>query len=901
MPSTKFSTSNRLRSLLPPPSTKTSKHSSNKEDTKPSNAKLPNAKDLFQIASSAWKGVETNRYEKHNGNELFRGRDLVQWLLYQCQYPDTEEYREYVIKLAQAFIDKRYVVRVTSPLRMFGWLRKRRVNTTFSNDKYLYDFNDVAVSNIHVVVLVECANNLMGRDRNGMSDPLCKVSLSGRQTTKTRVIMAKTSPVWNEVFIFGVKDVLTQHLIFEVADYDFGKQADFLGYARLPLINVVQEKVLQSKELAKAQLQRWITPVKGDRNRFRGYSNANMLLQNNDRVRRDEATSSIANYERLLNESSSNGGGNINDVNLLFGDGNRIFKNAMHELILGPGPTHSMKYVRGSIRIGAFLREFNPNCLHGENDDNYDDDNNDGDDDSITSTKKYQLYCRVMHARNVHGKGGMMPIGNYVPLLRWMNRVSLKCNEQKIYSQYVYKTTGPHWEEIISMEIINFENEFARIKMYQCGQAKTDARCVGELSIPLSLIQIIHPKEEEDATRKPTLSSSNNNTDQSLQQAMENDELLAAIRPSDIPSPQWMPLTYTWDDYTSHNGDILLSMWLVPKSGLGLFGEVREEHVQNSIKENERLNIPEPLTNVCCDQVVPIPLALLRSELWSKNSPVMKAHFVEKGYKDITVGEWKHASGSSNGVDHNNDDNNGSLPPRTSPSSSISSSDDSIEIHDNNSGIHRDCSYLFPASAMVSANMAYEVQTILAKNDLKGGFIVNSLTHNPDVPYGKTFKTENQFVFHWVGPKATRIIISSRVNFSKRPVGFIASQIENGVAKGTKDSSRMLLDLLMSTAGNTSNKKKKSTPQKCTKLTKKICIVITSLIMGLLLGYFAGFLHHAPWISDSSNESDVIKNDVSTPTITITASLPNDNLNGNDKSRKIVEKELCTGLCEKEL
>jgi hypothetical protein len=47
------------------------------------------------------------------------------------------------------------------------------------------------------------------------------------------------------------------------------------------------------------------------------------------------------------------------------------------------------------------------------------------------------------------------------------------------------------------MEIINIENEHAKIKMYQCGQAKTDARCVGDLTIPLSLIQILHPREKE--------------------------------------------------------------------------------------------------------------------------------------------------------------------------------------------------------------------------------------------------------------------------------------------------------------------------------------------------------------------------------------------------------------------
>ena len=121
------------------------------------------------------------------------------------------------------------------------------------------------------------------------------------------------------------------------------------------------------------------------------------------------------------------------------------------------------------------------------------------------------------------------------------------------------------------MEIINIENEYAKIKMYQCGQAKTDARCVGDLTIPLSLIQILHPREKESGGgggsggggsgggsgisggengATPIVTSGSvtgknrgdhpnqqqhhhhNDTDFSLQHAMANDELLASIQPS---------------------------------------------------------------------------------------------------------------------------------------------------------------------------------------------------------------------------------------------------------------------------------------------------------------------------------------------------------------------------------
>ena len=249
-----------------------------------------------------------------------------------------------------------------------------------------------------------------------------------------------------------------------------------------------------------------------------------------------------------------------------------------------------------------------------------------------------------------------------------------------------------------------------------------------------------------------------------------------------------MPLTYTWDDYSSLNGDILLSLWMVPKGG-SLFGEVNDKDVYATISEDEKITIPLPLHNICCDQIVPLPIALLRSNLWSQDSPVMKAHFDEKGFKDITVGKW--VASECDGDSSHDSVGNGTVG-RLSPSGSESSNvDDDSGAKDG--AIHRELSFMFPASSMVSANMAYEVQTIQAKNDLRGGFVVLSETQNPNVMYGKSFKTVNQFVFEWVGPKATQVRISSQVNFDKRPNGFIASQIENGVAKGTKDSTTMLL------------------------------------------------------------------------------------------------------------
>ena len=125
----------------------------------------------------------------------------------------------------------------------------------------------------------------------------------------------------------------------------------------------------------------------------------------------------------------------------------------------------------------------------------------------------------------------------------------------------------------------------------------------------------------------------------------------------------------------------------------------------------------------------------------------------------------------------------------------------------------------------------------------KGGFVVRSVTQNPEVMYGKSFKTENQFLFQWVGPRATRVKISSQVNFEKRPNGFIAGQIESGVKQGTKESSEKLLDLLMSSAGS---KKKRRKKKEKSKWTIAIVVMMVVALVMLVIGYMylTGFNKH---------------------------------------------------------
>ena len=203
----------------------------------------------------------------------------------------------------------------------------------------------------------------------------------------------------------------------------------------------------------------------------------------------------------------------------------------------------------------------------------------------------------------------------------------------------------------------------------------------------------------------------------------------------------------------------------------------------------DKLVVPKPLENVVIDAVVPMPVAFLRRELWGRqDSPSMLAHFEEKDFKNITFGDWEHKGGEVGG-------------------------DESGSGGGAGGALVRDVSYLLPGSFGIAAMMVYENQRIEVSQDVSGGFVVHCSAQAPDVSYGKSITTCNQFVFEWVAPRQTRVRVSCQVNFGKgAPPGFICSQIKNGSKKGAKESSELLIDMLSSSgAGAAKRKKRKKT------------------------------------------------------------------------------------------
>lgn len=98
-------------------------------------------------------------------------------------------------------------------------------------------------SNGKILLHLKQANDLPAADRNGVSDPFCKVYLlPGKQAKtkrKTPVIKNTIDPVWDFRTEYDVdyEDVGDMGIEFTVWDWDRGKTNDFLGCSRIGLGN----------------------------------------------------------------------------------------------------------------------------------------------------------------------------------------------------------------------------------------------------------------------------------------------------------------------------------------------------------------------------------------------------------------------------------------------------------------------------------------------------------------------------------------------------------------------------------------------------------------------------------------------------------------------------------------
>jgi hypothetical protein len=93
----------------------------------------------------------------------------------------------------------------------------------------------------------------------------------------------------------------------------------------------------------------------------------------------------------------------------------------------------------------------------------------------------------------------------------------------------------------------------------------------------------------------------------------------------------------------------------------------------------------------------------------------------------------------------------------------------------------KECQYLMPKSAFVSANMCYETSYIEAYNDYC--FSVKKKALTPGVPYGGTFEAWTKYVFINTGNNTCKMICSVEPVFPNgQPM--IAGQIRSGMRSG---------------------------------------------------------------------------------------------------------------------
>lgn len=73
------------------------------------------------------------------------------------------------------------------------------------------------------------AADLPAADRNGLSDPYCKIYLNDREVFKTAVQKKTLHPVWNEFFETPIPSRTAAKFRIDVYDRDLGDKDDFLG------------------------------------------------------------------------------------------------------------------------------------------------------------------------------------------------------------------------------------------------------------------------------------------------------------------------------------------------------------------------------------------------------------------------------------------------------------------------------------------------------------------------------------------------------------------------------------------------------------------------------------------------------------------------------------------------
>lgn len=89
-----------------------------------------------------------------------------------------------------------------------------------------------------LLVHVVSASGLLAADRNGLSDPYCKVAV-GRVEKKTRIIYRNLNPTWDQSFYFDVRN-RDKEVKLRIYDWDKYSKDDFLGMLSIPITPLIE-------------------------------------------------------------------------------------------------------------------------------------------------------------------------------------------------------------------------------------------------------------------------------------------------------------------------------------------------------------------------------------------------------------------------------------------------------------------------------------------------------------------------------------------------------------------------------------------------------------------------------------------------------------------------------------
>ena len=548
--------------------------------------------ELASLAFTMWKGLPVRGYRRGLSRKLhknaFQGETAVQWMLANYGLDDRDGSRTQATRYGQQLVNAGYINRTTVKVGVKGWLGgHRRHSNVFEDSQELYKFNPVAISRTHVSVAVIRAGGLLGKSKSSC-DPVCYLKLGKEQVNHTKVIQRTCDPVWNELFVFGVKDLDSQHL--EVSVHDCGAVGGlvFLGCVQIPLRSIVE----------RAQVGR--APVRGHTSSLSDvfFSATETSPKNDSRGPLEGRTISAA------QAAASSGTGvpmGVANSHSFAGNYKKYFSEeriGLYKLQPGvQGKRSKQSKVNGFIELGVRIET--------EDDTEQKRRRASTDEDARGASRTYSINVHILRVRNTK-EVGIMNLGNMTPLLRWLNRVEVSIDKKKRYTNYAPKKTGPTFNEVVTIELDEEEmrrSNAVSVSVIQCGQLKDVGDSIGEVVIPLALVK-------EGKQR-----------------------------------PSWHPLmvvaggTERKKGIPKENGEIKISCWWEATMQLNLLGEEVDADVVATDKNYSAPQV-EALQEPMLQCTVDAPLAYLTRGIWGNNDFLRSYYLNKMKYYNLEIQDW---------------------------------------------------------------------------------------------------------------------------------------------------------------------------------------------------------------------------------------------------------------------